>query len=544
MRKKKTRIIITRILEAIVLLSGITLLLLQSPGVQTKLTQEAIGLAEKHIDAKIEFSRIKFAPFTTLIIKDLAIIDKNPQSSLDTLFCAQHISATFTLKGLLAKKGGVHLDRLRAEGVCLNMAISDTTRCEYENNFSSVFMIKEKVDEHKEIPDLFSIRRADIKNFRFRMLNLNEGPYEYPGEGINWFDMDLTADVRGHDINFVDSHCSFYVDRGIISEKSGYSLSIKGECVTGMGLTDVRNTQIRDAHSSVYLNRFTMYAEKNSDFKDFVHKVILSLDATAEPLAVETVSHFCGLFSDSPLLLDIEKLKFQGSIDDPEISQAVFRERLSGVDADLSLKMKNALDPQSSELKLLSKKLKLSPEGIGSFVSAFMEDKKLDLSSFAPGMEADLTGSVEGPLNELQADLKLKSNMGDILLQAKLSELVSPDQAPSFEGELAVKGADLAKIGISESLGRTSLNLKAGGTLHKGNPYIKIDKLNVDELTFNDYTYSKIDGTGYFEDKTFTGNLRCNDPNLTLIFGGSFSLSNKSSNSIYRFNLNLAYADL
>ncbi|MGM9788543.1 MAG: translocation/assembly module TamB domain-containing protein [Candidatus Cryptobacteroides sp.] len=544
MRKKKTRIIITRILEAIVLLSGIVLLLLQSPGVQTKLTQNAISLAEKHIDAKIEFSRIKFAPFTTLIIKDLAIIDKNPQSSLDTVLSAQHISATFTLKGLLAKKGGVHLDRLRAEGVCLNLAIYDSTKFKYDNNISAIFKITEKSDEHKEIPDLFSIKRADIKNFRFRMLNLNEDSYEYPGKGINWFDLDLTADVRGHDINFVDSHCSFFVDRGIVSEKSGYSFSLKGECVTGMGLTDVRNTQIRDANSSVYLKRFTMYAEKNSDFKDFVHKVILSLDATAEPLAIETISHFCGLLSDCPLLLDIEKLKFQGTINDPEISQAIFRERLSGVDADLSLKMKNTLDLQNAELRLLSNRLDLTPEGIGTFVSAFMEDKNLDLSGIAPGLEAGLTGSIQGPMNGLQADLALKSNMGDILLQAKLSDLVDSDKALSFEGDLAVNGADLDKIGISEALGRTSLNLKASGILHEGNPYIKIEQLNVNELTFNNYTYSRIDGNGYFKDKTFTGNLRCNDPNLTLIFGGSFSLSNSSSNSIYRFNMNLAYADL
>lgn len=543
MRKKKTRIIITRILEAIVLLSGIALLLLQSPGVQTRLGQKVVRLAENHLDARIEFSRIKFAPFTTLIIKDLSIIDNNPQSSLDTLLCAQHVSATFTLKGLLTKKGGVHLDRVRAEGICLNLAIYDSSRCEYENNFSSVFMIKEKVDEPKEVPDLFSIKRADIKNFRFRMLNLNEG-YEYPGEGINWFDLDLTADVRGHDINFVDSHCSFFVDRGLISEKSGYSLSIKGECVTGMGLTEVKNTQIRDANSSVFIKRFTMFTEKNSDFKDFLNKVELSLDASAEPLAIESISHFCGLYSESPLLLDIEQLKFKGSINNPEISQAVFRERLSALSADLSLKMKNSLSPQNAELKLVSRKLEFSPEGIGSFVSAFMEDKKLDISGFAPGLEADLTGNVEGALNSLQADLTLKSNMGELLLKAKLSELVSPDKAPNFEGELEINGADLSKISLNEALGKTSLRLKADGVLHKGNPYIKIDELKINELSFNDYTYSRIDGKGYFQDKTFTGNLRCNDPNLTLIFGGSFSLSNKSSNSIYRFNLNLAYADL
>lgn len=543
MRKRKTRIIITRILEAIVLLSGIALLLLQSPGVQTKLTQNIIKIAEKYIDAEIQFSRIKFAPFTTLIVKDLAVIDKHPESELDTLLSAQHISATFTLKGLLAKKGGVHLDRVKAEGVNLNLVIYDTTATRYENNFSSVFMIQEKSDEQKEIPDLFSIKRADIKNFRFRMLNQNEG-YEYPGNGINWFDLDLSADVRGHEINFVDNQCSFFVDRGSISEKSGYSLNLKGECITGKGLTTVKNTQIKDELSNIKLNTFTMYGEKPSDFKDFLNKIVLSLDASAEPLAIESISHFCGLFSDSPLLLDVERLKFKGTLADLNISKAVFRERLSGVDADLSLKMKNIFDLDNAEIQLVSNSLNFNPEGIGIFSSGFVEAQSWDFSSYAPDLEAELKGRIEGALNDLKAELELNSNMGDIQLKASLSELVRAGTAPSFEGELAINGAELAKLGISDMLGRTSLKLKAGGTLHEGNPYINIERLDVTELTFNDYHYSKIDGKGYFKDKTFTGNIRCNDPNLTLIFGGSFSLSNKSANSIYRFNLNLAYADL
>ena len=186
MHKKRIRTIITRVLEAVVLFLGVGLILLQTPWVQTRLADKVMKAAGSHIDGEIHFSAIKFAPFTTLIIKDFAIIDSNPRNELDTLMSASHVSATFSLKGLLSKKGGMQLDRVRAKDFTFNLVIFDEDENGVDNNIASVFQIPKGDGSLHEIPDLFCIKRVDLDNFHYRMVIMDENDdYEYPGHGID-----------------------------------------------------------------------------------------------------------------------------------------------------------------------------------------------------------------------------------------------------------------------------------------------------------------------------------------------------------------------
>ncbi len=547
MRKKRIRKIITRILELIVLSLGIGLLLLQTPFVQTKLAHKVTQVAEKHLDADLHFSAIKFAPFNTLIIKDLAIIDRHPVGDIDTVMAAKHISATFSLKGLLAKKGGVHIDRLRTKDFDLYLVIYDTTARGYTNNIASIFNAKHHDrDTLQTFPDLFSIKRADVDNFHYKMVILTDSDYNYKGHGINWKDLEVWADTRGHDINFVDSRCRFDVDWVRAREKCGYSFWGAGHCITGLGLTEVTDTRIIDSWSNIYLKRYTMGYEKDSDWGDFLYKIRLGADASAAPLSLKTVSIFSGIFKDSPILMDVEALKLDGPVNSMNITQASFTDRYSGVKADLSLDYKDLLSLQHTEVDLVSKEFRFTPGGVSKFVSAFLKDTELDFSACPESVKADLKGEINGPLNDMQANLNLTSNIGDINISAKAKDLIKQDSALSYEGEINLDKVDLAKAGLGKLFGRTSLSLQSSGKLGGKDRLmdVQLNKLDINEFTINNYTYGNIDGNGYFRDNTFTGNLRCNDPSLNFILGGSFSLSSQSKNSIYKFNLALGYADL
>lgn len=544
MRKRRTRIIITRILETAVLLMGVSLLLLQTPKVQTDLALNAARYAEKYLDAKITFSSIKFSPFSTVIVKDLAVIDTRPACQLDTVLSAKHLSATFSLRGLLAKKGGVHLDRVRGRGVNLTLVIFDPREDGRRNNFESVFRSEPPDGELHEIPDLFTIRRADIQDFRYRMVNLTSNENHWRGHGINWFDLDVTVDARGHDINFVDSRCSFHIDWARAHEKSGYSFTISGDCITGMGLTEVTDTRIVDQWSKVDLKRYTMGYERNTDFADFLYRIKLEGEATAYPLSLKTISYFCGIFKDSPILLDVNDLKVDGPLADFNIESADFHDRYSGVRADLSGWMYDVFRPENSSFRADLRKFEFNSSSISKFISGFMSGKELDFSGYAKGMSANLTGRLEGPLNDLNADLRLATDDGDITLEGNLKDLVSKGTPTSYTASASLDNLDIGKAGLGSLFGRTSLKLTSHGSLDAKSPDLSIDNLQISKFTFDSYAYKEINGSGFFKDNTFTGNVRCNDQNLIFILGGSFSLSHISDNSIYKFNLNLPYADL
>ncbi len=546
MRKKLIRKIITRILETVVLCLGIGLLLLQTPWVQTKLAQKATQMAEKHLDADIHFSSIKFAPFNTLIVKDFALIDRHPMCEIDTVMSAKHVSATFTLKGLLAKKGGVHINRLRTEDFNLYLVIYDKNERGYKNNISSIFNgSTEKSDEIKDIPDLFSIKRADVKNFHYRMVNISSTNYRYRGHGINWADLEVWADARGHDINFVDSRCGFYVDWVKAHEKCGYSFWGTGYAITGHGLTEVLNTHIVDQWSDIRIKSYTMAYTKESDWQKFLYKIRLGGDVSAAPLSLQTVGIYSGIFKDCPILLDVDELKVDGPVNSMDITSARFKDRYSGVDADLSVDYDNLFDITQGSVDIQSRKFRFTTLGLGKFISALIPGKDIDLSGYARDMKANLTGRINGTPEDMQAALDLASNIGGARLSADAKNLLGKDTPLSYTAEVDLNKVDLGKAGLGDKFGPTTLSLHSHGDIAKGGDLnIELDKLSVDRLTVNGYAYSQIDGNGYFRDNTFTGNIRSNDPSLNFILGGSFSLSNKSKNSIYKFNLALPYADL
>lgn len=547
MRKFRIRKIITRVLEVAVLCLGIGLLLLQTPGVQTRLAQKATRAAEKYLDADLHFSAIKFAPFNTLIIKDFALIDRHPVGDIDTVMAAKHISATFSLKGLLAKKGGVHIDRLRTRDFDLYLVIYDTTSRGYTNNIASIFNSKPRNrDTLYVIPDLFSIKRADIDNFHYRMVNLSTSThYRYRGHGINWADLELWADARGRNINFVDSRCGFDVDWVRAREKCGYSFWGTGHAITGHGLTEVTDTRIIDQWSNVYIKSYTMGYRWDSDWSHFLYKIRLGGDVTAEPLSLQTVGIYAGIFKDCPVLLDVDELKVDGPVNGMNIISARFKDRYSGVGADLSIDYDNLFNISEGSVDVQSREFSFTPAGLGKFISAFIPGKTVDLSAYARGMKGNLTGRISGTPQEMKADFELTSNMGEVSLTAKAKDLLGEDRPMSYTADVNLDQVDLGRAGLGEKFGKTSLNLQSRGSIAGGGKMdIELSKLDINCLTINDYAYSEIDGSGYFRDNTFTGNLRSNDPNLTFILGGSFSLSNQSRNSIYKFNLALAYADL
>ncbi|MCQ2119731.1 MAG: translocation/assembly module TamB [Bacteroidales bacterium] len=72
----------------------------------------------------------------------------------------------------------------------------------------------------------------------------------------------------------------------------------------------------------------------------------------------------------------------------------------------------------------------------------------------------------------------------------------------------------------------------------------RIDSLTVDSFDALGYSYSNIRAAGTYSEKAFDGRLVCHDPNLNLLFQGLFTLSDKTSNGLYKFYANVGYADL
>lgn len=543
MRKKKIRHIITRVLELIVLLLASALLLLQTPGVQTRLAQKAVNLAEKNINGRISFSSIKFAPFTTLIIKDLALIDTSPNRQVDTVLSAKHLSATFTLRSLLSKKGGVGLQRVRGKGVNLNLVNFDPDENGFNNNMASIFKSPPPPEVPTEKPDLFSIGKVEVENFHFTMRNLSTSPYDYPGFGMNWSDLELWADARAHGLNYVNSRCEFTVDEVTMHEKSGYSAKAKGYCITGMGAVDILNTRLVDEWSDFTLDFLHMYYKGVRDFAVFPEKVRMSAKLrSGSKVGMQTISYLCGMLPDSPLSLLCEKAQIKGTVKELDILQAKATELYSGSSFDLEGELRDIYLPESARINARINSLNISTEGIGKLLGSFGQQP--DFKDMLKGAEGQLSGSIEGPFNDLKANLMLDSNLGKLRLEARALDAMDSSKTLSYKARLSADSFDLGKAGLGELFSKASFSLKSEGKLYKDNPEISIDSLDVKRLEIADYPYSKISGNVGFKNNIVTAKIRCHDDNLEFILKSKFSTSKVSERAFYQINLAMGFADL
>ena len=86
---------------------------MQLPQVQTFLADKVTDALSKKLDGEIVFEKLHIRPFTTLVLKNVAIIDRNPirdpidpqKEPVDTFFKAGYIIARFSLDDLRDSTG-------------------------------------------------------------------------------------------------------------------------------------------------------------------------------------------------------------------------------------------------------------------------------------------------------------------------------------------------------------------------------------------------------------------------------------------------------
>ena len=122
-----------------------------------------------------------------------------------------------------------------------------------------------------------------------------------------------------------------------------------------------------------------------------------------------------------------------------------------------------------------------------------------------------------------------------------------------FNGSLSTKRFYLGKALAYNDLGTVGLTVNANGEVGKDNPFIGDACVNIDHITFHNYTYRDIHVDGTFRDKIFAGEMHSDDPNLNFAFNGSADISESSPDFDFSFllshfrpgklNLSEKYAD-
>ena len=562
MAKKRGIKIIARIVEAIAVILAAGLLVLHLPAVQRKIALKAADSFNESLQGKLSFSGIRFVPFRTLVLEDVAVVEEGREDA-DTLLYAKRLSATFSLKGLLNIRkeglGGVCLDRLRTDGLVFIYVLFDEDADGYTCNLTRAFGIPEDKERYPvELPDLFTIGKVDLRNSRVVMLNYSTDlTYDYTGVGINWLDVDLAIPyAKLRNMKYVGGRFSMDIDEIRATDKCGYTLNASGQMSTGydkgaerLGLAEVTGAHIWDEWSDLDIPYYSMRYSRILDFQDYINCVDMTLRLRRSTLAMKTIAAYAGYFGDCPVVFDIRKGTAYGPVNDLRVRELELTDKFSGTAADLDFEMTNLiLSDMEPEIAAEVRYLDFTSRSLTDLLKAFAPEAGIDISEFAKDVKARFSGSASGWLTHMRTDGALTTNYGDLVVNASTSRIDTiPDNrnAFSFDGKLALEDADLGQFMNMDALGRTSMTITAAGDFNREVTRARVDTFKIDNIKFLDYTYTGIRGRGTFDDGVFDANIISSDPNANILFSGRVS-TKKSSRGYYfaRGDLNLANLDL
>ena len=530
------------------------ILTIQIPRVQTFIAQKVVKGVSDKIDGDIRFEKIHLKPFTTLVLKNVAIIDRYPvadpadpaKAPTDTFFRAEYIIARFTLDGLL-KSEGFRISRAFISNAQMNLVLEDREDDGSGNttgeNLTRIFRIPKKQVKKVNPKEIFRIQEVEIDNLGFALIN--HKVKKTPRSGmIDWNDMSVSGiSLSARDLRFKGGVMSGDLERMTFREKSGFNChSITGSAEVGNGKTIIRNLKIKDDFSDIDMPLYMMSYSCAKDFGDYISKVKMDAEIKESILDFRTLAFFANALKGNDLRLSVSG-SASGYVDDFMFRNIKTRSAAGGFSGLVDGRITGLPEIESTWFDGRIRNFNLTTDGIGRFVSVWMKEGKLDLSRFAKGYIFNLKGSARGFLNDMKIYADLSSMIGKAKADIRMGDVIS-DNPIALSGVLRTEDLDLGRIIGTDLIGPATLRTGLDARLGKGAPQVELDSLIVDRLMLNGYDYSGIAAAGKLEERSFDGKLICNDPNLNFLFQGTFALSSKTKNSRYQFYANVGHADL
>ena len=508
------------------------------------------------LDGEIVFDKIHLKPFTTLILKNVAIVDKNPakdaldpeKAVVDTLFRAKYVIARFSLEGL-ADPDGFHIRKAYIADARMNLVLEDDpddTTGKGTDNLSRIFRLAKNPPKKEPLPDeIFHIRDVELNNMAFALINHKSLKTPYYG-GMNWNDLDITdIDLKARDLMFKGGIMTGEVGHLSFREKSGFVCnSITGSAKVGNGRTIVEDFKLKDQCSDIELAVYMMSYDSVKDFEDYINKVKMYGVINKSLVDFRTITYFAPQLAGNNLRVVTEG-RVEGFVSDLHFYNISARSEAGGFSGTVNCSMTGLPDINKTRLDATIKNFNMTADGLGRFVSEWTpEGNEVDLSRFAKGTIFMVDGSAKGLLNKMKAKISLNSLIGRAEAEAVLTDITIPSKPIGIEGTINTEDLDLGRIIGTEIIRQTTLRAGIKTKFSEGFPDVAIDSLIVERMLLNDYDYSGIAAAGTLSEKAFDGRIICNDPNLNFLFQGTFALSTKTNNALYQFYANVGHADL
>jgi translocation and assembly module TamB len=310
---------------------------------------------------------------------------------------------------------------------------------------------------------------------------------------------------------------SLLVDNLTAKEQSGFELQDLSTEVKKVGSqVSVKNFVANTPKSTLSFEAETVLNEKDIANSTF------DLNLQKAKLGLNELLFFDKKIFENPYL---KNLKGQNILANGKISGSSKRVNLEKV---------NVLAPQNTNLSLSGSVANFSEPIFDLTIQNFSSSRK-DILSIVPKDQLPeninlpntiaLNGTVKGKVEDLNLNLKLRSDFGNAGVVANLKGFTG-NKKPAYVGQVSIDNFDFGKTLGDTSLGKTTGHLDFNGS------GLALDQINAHlsgelaKVYYQGKTYEQISVDGQLKDQIFKTQLDINDPAAKVTWKGDIDLRN------------------
>ena len=547
------------ILALLILLQVGSMVVLQSPRVQTFLGKKVIDMLQDSVDADITFASASIRPFDAIVLDDVLIKDVAPTvEGMDTLLYVRHLSARFSLMGYF-RGDHIALSRAKLDGGCFHLVLEqDPDRPGHViTNLQRIFRIKSQPhDDSAEYHwgDLIQARSVEVSDVHFQMENLVAAArHESRGivipEGtIDWNHLNLILEhIRVNHFRMSDDILSCSVQDFFVHELE-----------TDLRMDNLSAKKVRVGKGNVHLDDFIGYLSPDTfldiasldmdgrldEYDDFENNV--SLDVVLRNgsfVDMHTVSHF------APGLDEIGfRGRIRGRVQGP-VSRFAFSDIvIESLNDDVRLRadgrMTGLPDAVNTQMDFQIHELSFGLKDLDGFLQDWAPEVKLNAHHMAPGERFTVSGTLKGILNRMTFTGDVDSNIGTARANITLANAITSKTQPmTIGGSLQTADMQMGRIIGNKELGAVSLNTRMEAVFARKDLSLQVDTLHIHRLQFHGYDYGGIQAFGHYRADDCAFQLVSTDPNLRMQADGAYHRT-PAKDFTLDATLNLEHADL
>tara|TARA_R110000850_G_scaffold18580_4_gene57027 strand:- start:164307 stop:168755 length:4449 start_codon:yes stop_codon:yes gene_type:complete len=502
----------------LLLVSGV---LLSLPFVQTKLGQYVTEALNEEFGTNLSIEKVAISPFGNLKLKNIVAKDKKNNN----LFKINKLQTSILQVGKLINNGHPYLKNLIVDGLQFNIIQYKGDKETNLDDFIASF------DDGSPSSGKFRmfVNNMKISNSSFSYTDYNlETPKLLYFTNLNG-ELDQFA-IKGSNVTTSIKSLAFKDHRGveITNLVSKFTYSKTNIILDTLALKTV--------NSNFEGNVKLLY--KREDFKDFNNKVVFDVQIDKATISTNDLNYFYNEFGPNNTFYVDTHLK--GTLNNFTTNNLSLVDKY-GSEIKGNVTFKNLLTKKEKEFEISGNfnKIYSRYDDIKTLMPRMLGERLP--SSLALLGSFDINGTMDLTYNDIDADVIMLSELGYLKSKLYINNLNNIDKA-EYNGNIVLNRFDIGTLIGDNTIGKTTLNLDVDG---KGftKEYLDTKVIGyVESLTYDGYTYQKIEIDGKLKMPYFQGYFNSNDKNLKMDFNGIVDLSSKSKN--YNFKANIDYANL